>query len=109
MMLLPFILLGCKPNAGLVSKPNDVVVNKPIEILYKVKENEVASTLKYLASDELEGREWDSRNGKSADYLVEFFKKNNVKPYFSSYRDTITNLKAPHIMLWAMLKELTLS
>jgi hypothetical protein len=57
MMLLPFILLGCKPNAGLVSKPNDVVVNKPIEILYKVKENEVASTLKYLASDELEGRE----------------------------------------------------
>jgi hypothetical protein len=28
---------------------NDVVVNKPIEILYKVKENEVASTLKYLA------------------------------------------------------------
>jgi hypothetical protein len=56
MMLLPFILLGCKPNAGLVSKPNDVVVNKPIE-MYKVKENEVASTLKYLASDELEGRE----------------------------------------------------
>jgi hypothetical protein len=48
MMLLPFILLGCKPNAGLVSKPNDVIVNKPIEILYKVKENEVASTLKYL-------------------------------------------------------------
>jgi hypothetical protein len=47
MMLLPFILLGCKPNAGLVSKPNDVVVNKPIEILYKVKD-EVASTLKYL-------------------------------------------------------------
>jgi hypothetical protein len=34
---------------------NDVIVNKPIEILYKVKENEVASTLKYLASD-VEGR-----------------------------------------------------
>jgi hypothetical protein len=56
MMLLPFILLGCKPNAGLVSKPNDVVVNKPIEILYKVKD-EVASTLKYLTSDELEEEE----------------------------------------------------
>jgi hypothetical protein len=72
MMLLPFILLGCKPNAGLVSKPNDVVVNKPIEILYKVKENEVASTLKYLASDELEGRESGTIGmEKSADYLVE--------------------------------------
>jgi hypothetical protein len=28
---------------------------------------------------------------KSADYLVEFFKR--TKPYFSSYRDTITNFK----------------
>jgi hypothetical protein len=75
MMLLPFILLGCKPNAGLVSKPNDVVVNKPIEILY-IKENEVASTLKYLASDELEGRESGTVGmEKSADYLVEFFKR----------------------------------
>jgi hypothetical protein len=36
-MLLPFILLGCKPNAGLVSKPIAATVNKPTEILYKVK------------------------------------------------------------------------
>jgi hypothetical protein len=48
-----FHSIRCKPNAGLVSKQNDVVVNKPIEIC-KVKENEVAST--YLSSDELEGR-----------------------------------------------------
>jgi hypothetical protein len=74
MMLLPFIL-GCKPNAGLVSKPNDVIVNKPIEILYKVKENEVASTLKYLASDELEGREWDSRHGKICRLFSGIFKR----------------------------------
>jgi hypothetical protein len=74
-MLLPFILLGCKPNVW-SSKPNDVIVNKPIEILYKVKENEVASTLKYLASDELEGRESGTVGmEKSADYLVEFFKR----------------------------------
>jgi hypothetical protein len=44
--------------------------------LYKVKENEVASTLKYLASDELEGRESGTVGmEKSADYLVEFFKR----------------------------------
>jgi hypothetical protein len=62
------------------------------------------STLKYLARLE------EERSGtveKSADYLVEFLKE-QCKPYFSSYRDTITNLKT-HIMLWAMLKELTLS
>jgi acetylornithine deacetylase/succinyl-diaminopimelate desuccinylase-like protein len=94
MMLFPFILLGCKPNASLVSSPITETINKPIEILYKVKENEVAATLKYLSSDELEGRESGTIGmEKAADYLEQFFKTNNVKPYFSSYRDTITNFK----------------
>ena len=92
MMLLPFVLLGCKPNASLVSVPVAATVNNPIEILYKVKENEVAATLKYLSSDELEGRESGTKGmGKAAVYLEQFFKTNNVKPYFSSYRDTISN------------------
>lgn len=93
-MLLPFILLGCKPNASLVSKPIAVTVNKPAEILYKVKENEVAATLKYLSSDELEGRESGTKGmEKAADYLEQFFIKNNVKSYFSSYRDTLSDFK----------------
>jgi len=92
MMLLPFVLLGCKPNASLVSVPVAATVNNPIEILYKVKENEVAATLKYLSSDELEGRESGTKGmEKAAVYLEQFFKTNNVKPYFSSYRDTISN------------------
>ena len=50
---------------------------------YKVKEKDVAETLKYLASDELEGRETGTKGMvKAADYLEQFFKKNNVKPYF---------------------------
>lgn len=94
MMLFPFILLGCKPNASLVSSPITETINKPIEIQYKVKEKEVAATLKYLSSDELEGRESGTIGmEKAADYLEQFFKTNNVKPYFSSYRDTITNFK----------------
>jgi hypothetical protein len=93
-MLLPFILLGCKPNASLVSKPIATTVNKPTEILYKVKENEVAATLKYLSSDELEGRESGTKGmEKAADYLEQFFIKNNVKSYFSSYRDTLSDFK----------------
>jgi hypothetical protein len=94
MMLLPFILLGCKPNASLVSKPIAVTVNKPTEILYQVKENEVAATLKYLSSDELEGRESGTKGmEKAADYLERFFITNNVKSYFSSYRDTLSDFK----------------
>jgi hypothetical protein len=94
MMLLPFILLGCKPNASVVSSPVAESVNKPTEILYQVKESEVAATLKYLSSDELEGRESGTKGmEKAAAYLEQFFKTNNVKPYFSSYRDTISNFK----------------
>lgn len=103
MMLLPFILLGCKPNASLVSIPNNETVNKPIEILYQVKESDVAATLKYLSSDELEGRDTGTKGmEKAAVYLEQFFKTNNVKPYFSSYRDTITNFKgtAYNIVGW---------
>ena len=54
-MVLPFILLGCKLNASVVSSPNNETVNKAIEILYQVTESDVAATLKYLSSDELEG------------------------------------------------------
>ncbi|NGY37313.1 M28 family peptidase [Flavobacterium sp. XN-5] len=94
LMLLPFVLLGCKSNADLVSKPVTATIDKPIEILYKVKENEVAATLKYLASDELEGRDSGTKGmEKAADYLEEFFKTNNVKPYFNSYKDTLSNFK----------------
>jgi Zn-dependent M28 family amino/carboxypeptidase len=94
MMLLPFVLLGCKPSASIVSEPIAGIVPAPLEIRYKVKENDVAATLKYLSSDELEGRESGTKGmEKAAGYLEEFFKTNNVKPYFSSYRDTITNFK----------------
>ncbi|TDE04466.1 M28 family peptidase [Flavobacterium hiemivividum] len=94
LMLLPFVLLGCKSNVDLVSKPKTATVDKPIETLYKVKENEVAATLKYLASDELEGRDSGTKGmEKAADYLEEFFKTNNVKPYFNSYKDTLSNFK----------------
>jgi hypothetical protein len=94
LMLLPFVLLGCKSNADLVSKPLTSIVDKPIEILYKVKENEVAATLKYLASDELEGRDSGTKGmEKAADYLEGFFKTNNIKPYFNSYKDTLVNFK----------------
>jgi hypothetical protein len=92
MMLLPFVLLGCKPSASIVSEPIAGTASAPFEIRYKVKENDVAATLKYLSSDELEGRETGTKGmEKAADYLEQFFKDNNVKPYFSSYRDTITN------------------
>ncbi|MEP6806269.1 MAG: M20/M25/M40 family metallo-hydrolase [Flavobacterium sp.] len=92
--LLPFVLLGCKSiqsTSEKTSKEN----SKPIETAYKVNEAEVSDFLKYLSSDELEGRETGTKGiEKAAAFLEDFFNKNNVKPYFSSYRDTLTNFKA---------------
>ncbi len=67
---------------------------KSIETVYKVNVKDVAATLQFLASDELEGRETGQPGlVKAADYLEQLFKDNNVKPYFNSYRDTLTTFK----------------
>ena len=96
LLLVPFVFFGCKQTSTILS---DSLKNKsqtPLGINYKVKETAVAETLKYLSSDELEGRETGTKGmEKAADYLEQFFKNNNVKPYFKSYRDTLTDYKVP--------------
>jgi len=96
MFLLPFVFFACKPAEAVVSETKSQTIAKPLAINYKVKEKDVAETLKYLSSDELEGRETGSKGMvKAADYLEQFFKDNKVKPYFSSYRDTLSTFKEP--------------
>jgi len=59
---------------------------------YKVDRESVSSTLKFLASDELKGRATGSEGAEmAAKYLEDVFIKNDIKPYFSSYRDTLSN------------------
>lgn len=61
---------------------------------YKVEEASVSATLKYLSSDELQGRLAGTRGLKQAgDYLEDILKKNGIKPYFKTYKDTLTNFK----------------
>lgn len=94
--LLPFVLLGCKSNTTTVAENASKSSSANLEITYKVKESEVSDFLKYLSSDELEGRETGTKGiEKAAVFLEDFFKKNNVKPYFATYRDTLTNFKSP--------------
>jgi len=94
--LLLFALLACKSNTTTVSEKESKSISEPLEITYKVNEAEVSDFLKYLSSDELEVRETGTKGiEKAAVFLEDFFKKNNVKPYFSSYRDTLTNFKSP--------------
>lgn len=55
--------------------------------------SDVENSLTYLASDELEGRNTGTKGiEKAAVFIEDYFKKNNIKPYFKTYRDSF-NLK----------------
>ncbi|MFV8370508.1 M28 family peptidase [Flavobacterium sp. LB2R40] len=93
---LSLIVISCLSTSTIIAQTANVAPLKIGTVTYKVKENDVAETLKYLASDELEGRETGKAGMvKAADYLEQFFKNNNVKPYFKSYRDTLSTFKEP--------------
>lgn len=80
-LLASLALVGCKTTQSLQSAA------------YQVNPNEVSTTLYYLASDELEGRDTGTKGiEKAANYLEEILKKSNVKPYFSNYKDTLSNI-----------------
>ena len=61
---------------------------------YKVQQTNVAKTLEYLASDALQGRDSGSEGiEKAATYLENILSKAGVKPYFSTYKDTLSNFE----------------
>lgn len=74
--LLPFVLLACKSNPTTVNEKDSKSISKPLEITYKVNEAEVSDFLKYLSSDELEGRETGTKGiEKAAVFLEDFLRR----------------------------------
>ncbi|APQ19248.1 M28 family metallopeptidase [Maribacter hydrothermalis] len=66
------------------------------KIKSKLKEystpKDIEETMVFLTSDELKGRDTGSEGiAKAADYIEKIFEENNIKTYFSSYRDTLEN------------------
>ncbi|MCM4170497.1 peptidase M28 [Arenibacter sp. TNZ] len=56
----------------------------------------VGGIITYLASDELKGREAGTEGIEmAAEYIEEIFENNGIRPYFESYRDTLTNFEKP--------------
>ncbi len=75
--LILLVILGCKST-----------MDHSIKTI-EVSENEVKSSLEYLASDGLEGRNTGSKGiEKAAVFIENIFKENNIKPYFETYRDS---------------------
>ena len=70
-------------------KQTEIAAKKPIEIKNHINLKDVKSSLEYLASDALEGRNTGTEGiEKAAVYIETFFKKHNIKPYFETYRDS---------------------
>ena len=87
LFLVPVFIFSCKSNKD-VALENPSPINK----LYEVQQQDVSKTLEFLTSDELEGREPGSKSmEKAVVFLENVFKENGVKPYFISYRDTLSN------------------
>lgn len=83
------LILGL--NAQAQQSPEPVT-----ESSYTVDTADVRKAVEFLASDALKGRDAGSPGiEKAAAYIEQVFAENGIKPYFSSYRDTLDNFKEP--------------
>ncbi len=87
--LISFVGLSLHAQTNVASK-NISIVN------YQVSEENVIKTMSYLTSDELKGRDSGSEGIEmAAVYLENLLKENGIKPYFETYRDTLSNFDKP--------------
>ena len=88
LFLAALLVLSCK-TTQVVNDVNEIQVVSTINFS---KPESVAKTLSFLASDELEGRDSGSEGiEKASIFLENMLKENGVKPYFKTYRDTLSN------------------
>lgn len=77
-LLFLVLLTACKENNSEKTLSQNLISKESIK-----------SNLESLASDEMEGRDTGSKGiEKAAVFIEDFFKKNKVKPYFKTYRDS---------------------
>ncbi len=79
-------------NRGTIPVTTKYVKGKSLSTDFSSKER-VGKIITFLASDELRGRDTGSEGiAKAASYIEGIFKDYDIAPYFSSYRDTLTNV-----------------
>lgn len=74
-------------QSGAGASPAYIETNAPDKIF--ISEVEVAETLRYLSSEELQGRKTGTDGiEKAAQYIEKVFKENGIQPYYETYRDS---------------------
>ncbi len=64
----------------------------------------IGAHMNYLASDQLAGREAGTPGiDLAASYIMDFFNEQGIRPYFSSYQDTLDNFQPPAYNIVGML------
>mgnify|MGYP001818572647 CR=1 FL=1 len=123
-LLLTILLIGCGSTQIKQTNPDDIVggpdgvkgsiiekeptkvegektvqEDRATRVLTKIafsSSDAVGELMHYLASDELEGRDSGTPGiEKAAIFIENIFTENDIKPYFESYRDTLSNFEKP--------------
>ncbi len=109
LLISALLVMNCK-SSTIMMRPEGVLDEPKVDkVENEVKETEVqsnpeipnyvstesvASIMNFLASDDLQGRDSGSEGiEKAANYIESMFKKNQIAPYFLSYKDTLTNFR----------------
>lgn len=88
--LASLLLLASCNTTQHSSVDEEIITSKKVEGLRPVvSEKEVQQHMEFLTSDDLKGRDTGSKGiEKAADYLSGILAKNNIKPYFKTYKDS---------------------
>ncbi|GGW24103.1 M28 family metallopeptidase [Arenibacter certesii] len=94
------VLLGkdarATENSGIAQSSEALSGNKSISSKSFSKSEGVGKIISFLASDELKGRESGTEEINIAgQYIEDYLKNHGVAPYFSSYKDTLSNFELP--------------
>ena len=114
-MLVLVLLVACKSSTVVINNTDhsqnqisklaksDVIMVTPSEVKKggPIKSQDLINTVTYLVSDELQGRDTGIEGiEKVAIYIENILKKNAIKPFFETYRDSfnVNNLHAYNIV-----------
>jgi len=84
-----FIFSACNSTQS-STEDTQVIIAEPLEeINPEISEAAVRAEIEFLTSDDLMGRDTGSEGiQKAANYIEDILSKNNVKPYFTTYKDS---------------------
>jgi Zn-dependent M28 family amino/carboxypeptidase len=87
---LLFVFSACNLTQNSTEEKQSIQSTKKIEIAKAtINESSVKEELEFLTSNDLMGRNTGSEGiEKAAVYIENILKKNNIKPYYSTYRDS---------------------